>query len=130
MAATWCTVSRSWSKAEPLRAAAAALWLALAAPAAAQQGLPPPPEDESPENFPEGKGRDETFYLCIACHGTALIKQQGMSRERWDQTLTWMTERHGMPEPDPQERKLIVDYLATNFPPRPRKGRPNPFLQD
>jgi mono/diheme cytochrome c family protein len=122
-------VWRSWSKAEALRAAWIAAWLALGLPVAAQQVLPPPSEEETPENFPEGKGRDETFYLCIACHGTALIKQQGMSRERWDQTLTWMTEKHGMPAPDADERKLIVDYLATNFPPRQR-GRPNPFLQN
>ena len=127
MAATRCIVSRSWLRAEALAVAVAAIWLALAAPVAAQQGLPPPADDETPENFPDGKGRDETFYLCIACHGSALIKQQGMSRERWDQTLTWMTDKHGMPEPDAADRKLIVDYLATAFPPRQR-GKPNPFL--
>jgi len=52
-----------------------------------------------------------------------------MTRELWDQALSWMTERHGMPPPDAADRKLIVASLAAAFPPR-RKGRPNPFLQN
>jgi hypothetical protein len=83
---------------------------------------------ETPEDLPEGKGRDETFYACAACHGTALIKAQGMTRERWDATIDWMMERHGMPEIDADDRKLIVDYLAQTFPSRQR-GRTNPFLK-
>jgi mono/diheme cytochrome c family protein len=83
---------------------------------------------ETPEDLPEGKGRDETFYACSACHGTALIKAQGMSRERWDATIDWMIERHGMPEIDLADRTLIVDYLAETFPSRQR-GRSNPFLK-
>lgn len=83
---------------------------------------------ETPEDLPEGKGRDETFYACAACHGTALIKAQGMTRERWDATIDWMMERHGMPEIDAADRVLIVDYLAQTFPSRQR-GRPNPFLK-
>ncbi len=134
MAATRCIASRSLSKAETARrlaAPVAAAWLFLAMPAAAQQaaGLPPPAPDEKPEDLPDGKGREETFYTCVACHGSAIVRQQGMTREMWDQTLTWMTEKHGMPPPDADERKLIVEYLAATFPPR-RKGKPNPFLQN
>ncbi|MGQ0675136.1 MAG: cytochrome C-552 [Rhodospirillales bacterium] len=122
------------SKAETARlfmAPVAAAWLFLAVPAAAQQagGLPPPAPEEKPEDLPDGKGREETFYACVACHGSAIIRQQGMTRDLWDQTLTWMTEKHGMAPPDADERKLIVEYLATAFPPR-RRGRPNPFLQN
>ncbi len=100
-------------------------------PVAAQQaaGLPPPVPDEKPEDLPEGAGREETFYACVVCHGSAIIQQQGMTRELWDQTLTWMTEKHGMSPPDADERKLIVEYLAATFPPR-RKGKPSPFLQN
>jgi hypothetical protein len=83
---------------------------------------------ETPDDLPEGKGRDETFYACIACHGTAIIKAQGMTRERWDATIDWMVERHGMPEIDAGDRALIVEYLAQTFPSRQR-GRPNPFLR-
>ncbi len=110
--------------------ALAAGWLLLAEPAASQRqpGLPPP-VDEAPESLPPGSGRDEMFYACVACHGSAIIRQQGMTRERWDQTLSLMTEKHGMAPPEPAERALIVDYLAKAFPPRQR-GRPNPFLQN
>ena len=85
-------------------------------------------EDETPEALPAGKGRDETFYACIACHGMALIKAQGMSRERWDETLDWMIQRHNMPELDKDTRLLVLDYLSAQFPQRQRGPR-NPFLK-
>jgi hypothetical protein len=105
-------------------AAAMAGWLWAGSPSRAQDYE----VVETPEDLPEGKGRDETFYACVACHGTAIIKAQGMTRERWDATIDWMMERHGMPEIDPGDRTLIVDYLAQAFPSRQR-GRPNPFLR-
>ena len=104
------------------RAAVAALGLFLA--------LAPAPlfaQDEGPEDLPEGKGREEAFYGCTACHGFAIIRQQGMSRERWEATIVDMQVRHNMPEPDAADRALMLEYLATQFPPRQR-GRPNPFL--
>ena len=104
-----------------VRVAATALFVvALAAPAHA--------DDEGPESFPDGPGRDETFYLCTACHSGALIRQQGMSRERWDESISWMTERHGMPELEGEDRRVVLDYLTQAFPPR-RRGPPNPFLR-
>ena len=84
--------------------------------------------EETPESLPEGPGREETFYGCVACHGTAIIRQQGMTRERWDETLRVMTTKHGMADYDGEMRELILDYLATNFPPR-RRAPVNPFLQ-
>ncbi len=80
------------------------------------------------DSLPAGKGQEETFYLCAACHGTALIKAQGMTRDMWDSTFQLMVEKHAMANPDPDDRALILDYLATNFPPR-RRGRDNPFLK-
>ena len=83
--------------------------------------------DESPEDLPEGEGREEMFYFCTACHGIALVRAQGLGRERWDGLVDWMTERHGMPVPDETLRARIVDYLAKTFPPRARAWS-NPFL--
>jgi len=83
--------------------------------------------EETPDVLPEGPGRDETFYGCTACHGTAIIRQQGMTRERWDETMRVMTEKHGMAAYDGELRALILDYLAANFPPR-RRAPDNPFL--
>jgi mono/diheme cytochrome c family protein len=83
------------------------------------------------DSLPPGKGQEETFYTCAACHGTALIKAQGMSREMWDQSFQLMIDRHGMAEADKADRALIVDYLAASFPPRRRgRGGDNPFLKN
>lgn len=99
----------------------AAASVALAAAAQAQ------PADASPESLPEGPGREETFYGCVGCHNFAIVAQQGMSRERWDDVLRVMTERHGMPDYDGEMRALILDYLAKHYPPR-RRAPANPFL--
>lgn len=112
---------RNWARRAPSLAAAAALAATLGVAAGAV-------EHETPEDMPAGKGRDETFYACTACHGTLIIKQQGMSRERWEQTIDYMIERHGMPEIDSDDRALVIDYLATAFPPR-RRAPVNPFLR-
>jgi hypothetical protein len=93
-------------------------WLACAAPAAAE---------EAPEDLPAGTGREETFYACTACHSTAIIRSQGLSRDNWRAALDWMTERHGLPKFEPAERDLILDYLAHAFPPRSRPGFVPPF---
>ena len=87
---------------------------------------------ETPEVLPEGHGREDTFYRCTACHSTAVIRRSGLSRERWDELMDWMTERHGMPPLEGEERRLIVGYLAGAFPPREqrRRGPANPFLAD
>ena len=84
---------------------------------------------EAAPGLPIPKSAEDLYNsACSACHGTALIKAQGMPRERWDATIDWMIERHGMPEIDPADRTLIVDYLARTFPSRQR-GRSNPFLR-
>ncbi len=88
------------------------------------------PTLDEPDDLPAGLGQEETFYTCTACHGLALIKSQGMSRERWDDTVSLMVHAHNMPEPPPQERELIVSYLAEHFPARQQqRGWQNPFLK-
>lgn len=95
------------------------------------QSAPPAytPGEESPEEFPPGPGREEAFYACVACHNFKLVAAQGMSRARWDDTLSFMTQRHGMPAIDGEDRRVILDYLATAFPERPqqRRGWQSPF---
>jgi hypothetical protein len=104
------------------------LVLVVAGPAVLAQG-PSAPRDETPEQFPEGPYREDTFYFCTACHGFRIVAAQGMSRERWDETLTWMTERHKMPPLEGEEREKVLAYLAQAFPERPRApgGWRNPF---
>lgn len=101
--------------------AALALFGLLTAPAAAdERGL---------DDFPPGNGREETANMCAACHSGRIVSQQGMTRAQWDETLDVMTERHKMPNLEGDERNLILDYLAASFPPKTRRGAPNPFLK-
>jgi mono/diheme cytochrome c family protein len=88
------------------------------------------PRDESPEEFPAGPGRDETFYSCTACHGFKLVAAQGMNRRQWEDTLAVMTAKHGMPNLEGRDRELVLNYLETTYPPRaPMGGWQNPFLK-
>jgi len=77
----------------------------------------------------EGEGRAETFGYCVACHNTALIRRSAFTRERWDELMDWMTEKHGMNPLEGELRRTIVDYLAGAYGPRERGPRGgNPFL--
>ncbi|MFO1085472.1 MAG: hypothetical protein U1E21_12975 [Reyranellaceae bacterium] len=104
---------------------------AATAPAAVdgEKGKPPPHNDKI-EDLPEGKGREITFYTCTACHGVALIKAQGLTRDLWDSSFDLMLEKHRMPPVKAAERAEILDYLSEHFPPRRRgRGADNPFLK-
>jgi cytochrome c553 len=104
--------------------------LLLASPPASAQGAAHfRPKDETPEQYPAGPNREHAFYFCTACHGFRIVAAQGMSRARWDESLTWMTERHNMPKLDGHEREKILDYLETAFPERQRApgGWRSPF---
>ena len=77
----------------------------------------------------EGEGRSEVFGYCTACHNTALIRRSAFTRERWDELMDWMTEKHGMNPLEGEFRDRIVDYLARHYGPRARGPRGgNPFL--
>jgi hypothetical protein len=101
--------------------------LLAVSPATAQTA---PPNDERPEDYPVGAGREPTFYACTPCHGFKIVAQQGQTRRQWDDTLNWMTERHGMPPVDGELRKIVLDYLEAIYPPRTAPGGwKNPFAK-
>jgi cytochrome c5 len=81
------------------------------------------------QTYPDLPGRDETIAFCTGCHSFSVVAAQGMSRSRWDQTLTWMTEVHGMADIQGEPRDLILDYLAQAFPERRAPGWNNPFAR-
>ncbi len=77
----------------------------------------------------EGEGRSEVFGYCTACHNTALIRRSAFTRERWDELMDWMSEKHEMNPLEGEFRDTIVDYLARHYGPRTRGPRGgNPFL--
>lgn len=98
-------------------------------PSKAQGGSVFEAKEEAPEQYPAAPNREEAFYICTACHGFRIVAAQAMSRARWDETLTWMTERHNMSKLEGQEREKILDYLAAAFPERQRTpgGWRSPF---
>jgi hypothetical protein len=86
---------------------------------------------ETPEVLPPGEAREEVFYACTACHSTAVIRRSRLGRQQWDDLMDWMTEKHGMNPLEGEQRRQIVDYLATAFPASSGRRRAgNPFLTD
>ena len=74
-----------------------------------------PASDPFGKSWPEGPGRDVTGFVCQACHSLAIVKQQGLPRDRWDELLVWMVEEQGMDPLEPQQRDLVLDYLSESF---------------
>lgn len=110
------------------RAFVAAVCLA-ATPASAQNPAAFTPREETPDVWPAGAGRDETFYMCTACHATGIITRLGQSRQGWSEVIDQMVQRHNMAPVNEEDRRVLLDYLAANFPPRanPQGGWRNPF---
>jgi len=84
--------------------------------------------------MPDGPGKEDTYYNCIACHSFQVVTRQGMTRAMWDDTLTLMVERHGMFDLPEDERAVILEYLAEHYPAATpgdggtgRRGWVNPF---
>jgi hypothetical protein len=94
-----------------LAAATVAFGWGLTAPAVAQQY---DPQDEW-QGLPEGKGREEVFYNCVACHSMGTIMQQRLSLRWWEITIEKMIDDMGMVEPPDDEMDLILDYLEEHF---------------
>jgi cytochrome c len=68
------------------------------------------------QGLPPGPGREDVFYRCKACHSLMIVKQQGLSRDAWDESLEWMVEEQGMsPIEDESTRNRILEYLSANF---------------
>ena len=108
-------------------AALIALLILPALDAGAQSRRERPPE-ESPEQYPAGAHRDDTFYFCTACHGFKIVAQQGMSRDRWNETFDIMVKRHSMIDVQGEQREQMLDYLTAAFPERRAPGGwKNPF---
>ncbi len=69
-------------------------------------------DDGEWRGLPEGDGREEVFYQCQPCHSLKLVTQQGLDHDDWKETLEWMVEEQGMPEPEPEEWLAMLEYLT------------------
>ncbi|MBZ0123397.1 MAG: cytochrome C-552 [Roseovarius sp.] len=106
------TMSAAQEGYDPMRPAGNPLVPGTSAQTPAAPAAAPDPELG---NLPAGPGAEETYYQCVACHSTAIIRQQRLTDERWDYLWTWMVEEQGMFEPDEETRQLILTYLKTHF---------------
>jgi hypothetical protein len=83
------------------------IFLVLSAQAASAQDDP---------RMPAGPNRDLVFRRCTTCHDIGnLVSTAGRSRQRWDEKIEDMVF-YGL-KVTPDERALILDYLATYLPP-------------
>ncbi|RDI96439.1 cytochrome C552 [Meiothermus sp. QL-1] len=65
--------------------------------------------------LPEGPGRDLVLQKCQTCHEIGFVTRERQTRERWDAIITEM-QAYGM-RITPEERAIILDYLATHLAP-------------
>jgi len=85
-------------------AVALACSLLLAVPATAQDAAQHP-------------GRSVVMSKCFQCHTDAMFRDQRQDRGRWEAAIYRMVGRGGLWSAD--EIKLMADYLATEFGPKP-----------
>lgn len=81
-------------------------------PGADKEAVPLNPEFG---DLPDTEGAETTFYMCTACHSTAIIRQQHVTDARWDSLWQWMIEEQGMNDPGPEVREEILTYLKRHF---------------
>lgn len=62
-------------------------------------------------------GREQVQINCIPCHSTAIIAATHATRERWDELITTMQQKHGLWPLVPTIRKQLLDYLTATQPP-------------
>lgn len=66
-------------------------------------------------DWPQGPGRDDTGYTCSVCHSLSIVKQQGLSRDSWEEVIEWMIDEQGMSELSDEKLTMVLDYLSTHF---------------
>lgn len=99
---------------DPMAAARGAPAL-LPGAAPAPEAAPAVPGNPDYGDLPDAPGVEDTYYQCVACHSTAIIRQQHLTDARWDYLWGWMVEEQGMPEAEPEVRETILAYLKTHF---------------
>lgn len=103
---------RAFIFAAALAAAVAAATAASVATAASAAG-----EYDPASGLFIAPGYQAVAVNCLACHSARIIIQQGLSRDKWEDTIEWMQEEQGLwPIPAPTLGE-ILDYLAAHYGP-------------
>jgi virginiamycin B lyase len=73
---------------------------------------------QAQSQFPEGPGKSVVEQTCLGCHEPGRILNTGYNRADW-QNIVHMMMNVGAPVP-PEQVAVLTDYLANNFPERPK----------
>ena len=73
--------------------------------------------------FVDAEGMMTVVRNCTACHSSKLILQNRMNADRWNSTIKWMQQTQNLPDLG-KNQEIIVNYLATNYPPVDTGRRP------
>jgi cytochrome c5 len=66
--------------------------------------------------LPAGPGKDILLNTCTACHDLQRVKQEGGTREQWQDVLGTMLNEGAMLSD--QDFPVLLEYLAKNFGPK------------
>jgi cytochrome c5 len=92
-------------------AAAAATYASAQEPPPAPEAQPQPPAPQSGQ-APDPKAILES--ACTSCHGLDFVTEHHKDRAGWEFTVSTMISRGADLNPD--EAKVVVDYLAATYP--------------
>lgn len=71
------------------------------------------------QSLPKGEGAELVEAVCSACHRTSLItRSSGYSRDHWDELVSTMINLDTLPD----QKTIVLNYLATHFPPNNRRA--------
>jgi len=80
--------------------------------------LTPPARGQTRPNLPDGPGREAVATYCSGCHGLNRVMNSGYPQAYWH-TAVRMMLNFEVPIP-PDQINLVTDYLAKNFPEKPK----------
>ncbi len=81
----------------------------------------PPASAPAPPSFVGNVSAQPAGYKssCLVCHDEDMIRQERLTRAQWDRELNKMTGFGAQIKPE--DRESFLNYLLTNYGPRPRK---------
>jgi virginiamycin B lyase len=72
------------------------------------------------QDLPNGNGRDMVQMICSGCHDLSPITDSvGFTRQDWETVVKSMIDMGATIKPE--QVSVIANYLAANFPPKPKQ---------
>ena len=78
----------------------------------------PPARGQTPPKLPDGPGKEAVVTYCSDCHGLPRVMNSGYPQAYWHTAIRMMLNFE-VPIP-PDQINLVTDYLAKNFPEKPK----------